>query len=248
MRCAAKERGVKTVIKRIVALAIVSVVIALGVVAYAFLRPPEKASGPVEAVPVSGDQPASGDSTQITAANPGAVIFEIVQTDSEVRFIIDEVLNGAPNTVVGTTDQVAGEIAIDVDEPSRSQIGTILVNARTLVTDNGMRNRAIKNRILSTDAYEFITFAPTGIAGLPDSVGIGESFSFQVTGDLTVRDVTRQVTFDAVVSPISDERLEGTASTTVRYADLGLAIPQVPSVASVSDDVILEMAFVAAAK
>jgi len=179
-------------------------------------------------------------------ANP--VTFEIVPSSSEVRFIIEEVLNGAPKTVVGTTDQIAGEIAIYADDPARSVVGPILVNARTLATDNEFRNRAIKNRILSTNDYEFITFTPTSLVGMPDSVSVGESIAFQIIGDLTVRDVTKEVTFDAVVTPISEAQLEGTASTAILYADYGLVIPEAPAVAGVNDDVKLEIVFLATAK
>ena len=42
---------------------------------------------------------------------------------------------------------------------------------------------------------------------------------FQIVGDLTIRDVTRQATFEATVTPTSPDRLEGTATTTIRYAD-----------------------------
>ncbi len=121
------------------------------------------------------------------------------------------------------------------------------VNARTLATDNDFRNRAIKNQILDTNTYEFVTFQPTELAGLPESVTVGESFTFQVVGDLTIRDVTQQVTFDVTATPVSETRIEGLATTSFPYRDFGLAIPDSPSVDTVADDVTLELAFVAVA-
>jgi polyisoprenoid-binding protein YceI len=250
------------VVKRIVAFGVVLALIAVGAVAYSFLKTPEEASGPIEAVPVVVEQPESVEPTSEPASTAAPVasenslpegsadptIFEIVQAESEARFIIDEVLNGAPKTVVGATDQVAGELAIYVDDPTQSEIGTILVNARTLVTDNEFRNRAIKNRILNTNDHEFVAFAPTEIIGLPDEVTIGESFSFQIVGDLTVRNITKQVTFEASVTPVSKSQLEGSATTTILHADFDLTIPDAPAVASIDDEVILEIKFVAAAK
>lgn len=181
-----------------------------------------------------------------TASTP--TVFEIVQEESEARFVIDEVLNGAPKTVVGTTDQVAGELAVNASDVAASRVGVIQINARTLTTDSDFRNRAIKNDILNTDQYEFITFTPTEITGLPESGSVGQTYTFQITGDLTIRDVTQQVTFDATVTPSSETRLEGTAQATIRYADFGITIPQVRQVASVSDDVRLEIDFVAVPK
>jgi polyisoprenoid-binding protein YceI len=181
------------------------------------------------------------------AAAAAPALFEIVQAESEARFIIDEVLRGSPVTVVGVTDQVAGQIAIDPANPGATQIGEVRVNARTLATDNDFRNRAIRNQILDTNTYEFVTFQPTELVGLPDTVAVGQPFTFQVVGDLTVKNVTQPVTFDVTVTPVSETRIEGLATTTFPYRDFGVSIPEVPSVDLVADDVTLELEFVAVA-
>jgi polyisoprenoid-binding protein YceI len=277
-------------LKKILAFVMVVAVVAGGVLAYAFFRPPEKASAPIQAIPlgtpkisspttpavalVQGDQtftptpvedaltteqdaaPAMTPSaaaeiaqtpipTESAEAPMDPSIFSIVPERSEVRFIIDEVLRGADNTVVGATDQIAGEFAVDSTNPSQSRVGTILVNARTLVTDNDFRNRAIKNQILDTNQFEFVTFVPTQLQGLPENAIIGERYDFQITGDLTIRDVTRPVTFAVSVSPLSETDVEGTASAQISRGDFGLTIPSVRSVSFVSDEVTLEIDFVA---
>ena len=154
-------------------------------------------------------------------------------------------LRGSPFTVIGTTDQVAGQIAVNFAQPNASQVGPIRINARTLVTDDEQRNRALKNLILATNQYEYITFAPKAITGLPQSIKVGEAYTFQIVGDLTIRNATREVTFDVTLTSLSESRLQGSASTTIRYADWGVSIPQVPFVASVSDQVRLELDFIA---
>ena len=172
-------------------------------------------------------------------------LFEIQQAESTASFVIDEVLNGAPKTVIGTTDQVAGQLAVNAADTASTQIGVIQINARTFSTDSGNRNRAIQNRILNTNEYELITFTPTGMTGLPASVAVDDSFTFQVTGDLTIKDVTTPTTFDVTVTVVSEERLEGQATTTIRYADWNISIPSVPQVASVGETVQLNLDFVA---
>jgi polyisoprenoid-binding protein YceI len=176
-----------------------------------------------------------------------AVTFEIVPAGSEARFLIDEVLRGAPVTVVGATDQVAGQLAIDPVDLTSAQVGIIQVNARTLATDNDFRNRAIKNRILLTDNYEFVTFTPTEVVGLPETGAVGETYTFQIAGDLTITDVTRPVTFDVVASATSEGQIEGTATTAFLYTDFELFIPDAPAVDTVDDEVRLELDFVAQA-
>ena len=159
--------------------------------------------------------------------------------------MIDEVLRGEPVTVVGRTDQVAGLIAVDPTNPANTTIGTIRVNARTLVTVSDQRNRALNNRILQTDQFEFIEFAPSEIQGLPAQVTLGEPFTVQVSGDLTIRDLTKPVVFEITVTPVSETRLEATATTTIQRADYHLTIPDVPFVADVGEEVQLEIDFVA---
>jgi polyisoprenoid-binding protein YceI len=175
------------------------------------------------------------------------VTLQISQADSQARFVIDEVLNDAPKTVIGTTDQVAGEIAVDPQNPTQTRLGVIQIDARALTTDSEFRNRAIKNQILQTDQYEYITFTPTKIVGLPQSGTVGQPYTFQIVGDLTIRDVTKQVTFDVSATAATDSQVEGTATATIAYADYGISIPQVRQVASVADQVRLELEFVAKA-
>lgn len=185
---------------------------------------------------------------QLTTESEEELIFRIVPDESEVRFNVDEELRGQPKRVVGTTDQVGGDIAINMATPQTSRVGNITINLRTLQTDDENRDRAIRgDSILKSgqDEYEFTSFRPTSVEGLPETVAVGESFSFQVTGDLKLVDTTRSVTFDVEVNPVSETRIEGYGSTTVSRADYNLDFPTPPIVANVADEVLLEIDFVA---
>lgn len=198
----------------------------------------------------SADTAAEDNSAAAEAAAASEpVLFQITSDESQVSFTLTEDLGGVHTTVVGTTDQVAGEILVDFAAPTNSQVGTVRINVRTLATDNEFRNRAIRGQILqsSQDQYEFAEFVPTALAGLPESVAVGDTFSFQIIGDLTVRDTTSSVTFDATVTVVAESRLEGSATTTVARSTYGLNIPNVPNVANVSEDVALGINFVALA-
>lgn len=256
--------------KFLVGIGIIGVLIVVGVAAYV-LRPTAEASAPIEAIPVQVEtdadesveesdvgaeksEPMEADAEMsaveeaVAAASDGVIVFAIVQAESEVRFTLDELLSGVPTTVVGATDQVAGEIAIDPAAPANSKIGVILINARTFVTDNNFRNRAINNEILETDEFEFVQFTPTSITGFPENPAIGDVLEFQITGDLTIRDITTEVTFDVTVTAVSETRLEGSASAMIARADYDLQIPEVPRVADVDEEVLLEIDFVAVTK
>jgi polyisoprenoid-binding protein YceI len=212
-----------------------AVVILFGVVAYSYLKPAEAASGPIQ-------------TTAIAQTAAGSTTYTIQQSSSEASFTIDEVLNGSPKSVVGTTDQVSGEIALDLSDTSTAQVGTIQINARTLTTDSDQRNNAIKNMILDTNDNEYITFAPTSVVGLPTSVTVGQSYTFQMVGQLTVAGQAHEATFDVTVTATDASTLQGSATTTIAYADWGISVPNVPVVTGVADTTTLAFDFVATAK
>ncbi len=191
------------------------------------------------------EEEAVAEETTDETAVAGLVVYEISQGDSEVRFELDEDLRGVRTTVVGMTDQVAGQIALDFSDLATAQVGEIQINARTLATDNNFRNRAIQNEILDTGDYEFISFVPTAVNGLPASAAVGEEISFTIDGDLTIRDITEPVTFSVVATAVSDSQISGTATATVLRDTYGLNIPEVPNVANVENEVDLIINFVA---
>lgn len=172
-------------------------------------------------------------------------VYEIT-SGSTASFTIDEVLRGNPTTVVGVSSVVLRQVQIDPAELARSEIGTILVNARDFTTDSGNRNRAIRGPILDTEVVEFIEFAPTSIDGLEGPLQAGTVFEFAVTGGLTIRDITKEVVFDVTASIDGRGFLVGRAEASVLRSDFRLTIPNAPGVADVSDEVRLTLEFEAA--
>jgi polyisoprenoid-binding protein YceI len=222
------------------------------------LQDPEEASGSIEVIPledptdaleiVETEEVAIVNPTESSPVEVGSeeIIFaQISQDGSQVRFELDEDLRGERKTVVGITNQVSGEIAVNPTNITESRVGVILINARTLLTDNDFRNRAIQNNILDTGEFEFITFSPSEIVSLPSNGSIGEEIRFFVIGDLTIRDITQSVTFDVMVIVDSETRMVGSASAIVTRADYDLNIPSVPNVANVEEEVELYIDFVA---
>jgi polyisoprenoid-binding protein YceI len=181
--------------------------------------------------------------TQETALPQIDTKFSISQAESQARFKIFEELNGQPTDVVGITDQLAGEANINLEDLSQTRLGIISVNARTLVTDQDRRNQAIRNRILQTDVFEYITFSPNELTGLDGRAVPGQEYAFQISGDLTIRGITQPVVFDTVVTVEADDRLRGFASAVILREDFNLIIPNVPFVANVGENVSLEIDF-----
>jgi polyisoprenoid-binding protein YceI len=247
---------------------IVAAVLAFGgaVLAWLFFaggsgEPSTELTTPTIAAPASTAAPAttSGDvdpSSDTTAEASATTIAEVSRTafvidpvQSTASFSIDEVLRGDPQTVIGTTSEVAGQVQVDPTDLSGALFSQIVINARTFTTDSSFRDRAIRGPVIlnsASDEFELITFDITS-TDLTGAADVGDSIDFTVTGDLLIRGVTQPTTFDVSVTLTDDLTLTGTASTTVSRSDFEIGIPSAPGVADVTDEVIITLDFVAVA-
>ena len=232
--------------------AVLGTLIVLGMAAfgYVFLRDPKAPSAIVTEPSVM--PPTQEVETQATEESESSAdvlsktsAFRIAASQSEARFTLNELLGGEPTTVIGKTQQVSGQFIVDLINPQDAQVGEILINARDLTTDNSFRNRAIHNQILDSNTYEFISFVPAQATLLPETINFGESVALEISGALTIKGVTQQVTFTASITPISETQIEGHAEAMLRYSDFGINIPSAPRVAEVDEEVFLEIDFVA---
>lgn len=229
--------------KRVSKLTLLLLIAVLALSACGVLSEPEAPSAPIEAIPLVPEAETAAEAEAPAAGSP--IVYQIAPAGSSVRFELDEDLRGERITVVGETDQVAGELALDLANPSSAQVGVIQINARGLTTDNNFRNRAIQNEILNTGNFEFITFTPTAVNGLPGSAAVGDTVEFTIDGDLTITDQTQPVTFNVSATLVSEGQIVGTATAVINRTDYGLNIPSVPSVANVEEEVDLIITFTA---
>ena len=187
---------------------------------------------------------------ETTGANSAAQSFVIDQSQSIATFELDELLSGTPTHVIGTTEQVVGQVRVDPADLSTAEFSDVIINARTFTTGREQRDRAIRGPIIldsGSDANELITFAPTSVDGLSGAIEVGDTLDFTVTGDLTIKGTTQSVPFDVSVTYIDTGTIEGTATTEVTRDMFEIGIPSVPSVADVTNEVLLTLNFVALA-
>jgi len=177
--------------------------------------------------------------------------FAIVPKKSEVRFVIDELLFGKPKSVVGRTSKISGSVGVDMTGATGLRWLPIRVDGQDLTTDNSFRNKALRNQILGANKKEFryIVFKPVRVEGLadPKTINIGEPFMFRVIGDLTIRGVTRPVSFDMTLTATSARELEGAGTAIITRSEFELWLPKVRNVADVSEEILLELDLVMAA-
>lgn len=203
---------------------------------------PTATATPTAALPT--EPPIGASPTAPQPSVSGLSTYVILSGESEARFLIGEILAGSPNTVIGRTQDVRGELAVDLRDPSTARLGPIQVDLSTLATDNPFRNSAIHSVILETgrEEYRFGTFVTTAIEGLPGEITFGREYTLRITGDLTIHGITRPFTFEARATAESEERLVGHASLAFLYSEFGVRIPYLPpQVASVEEQVTLEV-------
>ncbi len=220
-------------LRKFVLFSVVAVVVALGTWVWLGIGSGEPSTPVPDPTPV--------------APPPGATVFVIDPSRSLASFEIREELRGSPNIVVGDTDQVSGQVTLDPSDLSTATLSEFFVNARTLQTDSARRDRAMRLFVLESakDEFEFIIFRAVSIEGLEGEADLGDTVEFTVTGDMTIKGTTREVSFEVSAQLVDWSTLEGSATTRIRRSDFGISIPAVPGVANVGDEVILYLDFVA---
>ena len=179
-----------------------------------------------------------------TDAGTGEVILEI-SSGSEARYVVREQLArlSLPNDAVGVTQDVDGKLVLEADGTVRTESSLIRVDLSTLQSDEGRRDNYVRSRTLGTGQYPYTDFVPTAISGLNWPLPSTGEASFSITGDLTIRDVTKEVTWETSAQ-FSEDRIMGTATTNFTFDEFNLTVPSVAVVLSVENNIRLEIDFV----
>lgn len=180
----------------------------------------------------------------LTATGSGTV-YHIDASQSEAHYEVGETFfqGNRFNLAIGRTKGIAGDVLVDFSNPANSQIGTLVIDLSQLTSDESRRDNFIRRNFLESAQYPQATFKPTKIEGLPASVKPGDSLTLKVTGDLTVKDTTKPVTFDVTLQANQD-KLTGTATTEIALSDFGVGPIQI-AMLQTEDKAKLVMDFVA---
>jgi len=194
--------------------------------------------------------PTTGDVQEVEAqpeVQGEVVTFKIIPGESQVAYEVGETFlnqNNRFNLAVGVTTDVNGEIFANLADPPASQLGTIQVDISKFSSDSSRRDGVIRNQWLESARYPIAVFVPKQVDGLPQDYQPAQPYTFRVTGDLTVREVTREVSFD-VSAQLDGDTLSGTAETTILMSDYAVGPISILGVLNTEDEVKLIFTFVA---
>ena len=122
--------------------------------------------------------------------------------------------------VRGSFNEFEGSGYFDAENPTGSDL-QLTIQAASIDTRNADRDGHLKgNDFFDMETYPEITFASTAVEQVDDS-------NYQVTGDLTIKGVTKPVTVDfeytgTAVDPYQNQRIGFEGTTTVNRKDWGV--------------------------
>ena len=207
---------------------------------------PAPASAPV-ATATTAPEPAATEAPAPTAepaeASQGATTF-VLGEGTVARYKVEEELARQGFFVAtGETTEVVGRIVFDNDGGVVADESSIVIQAGTLRTDSDRRDRYVRERTLQTAQYPEVVFRPTSVDGLPSPISEASgTVEFTISGDLTIRDQTRPVTWD--VTAEFGDIITGIAAIDITFEQFAMDKPSVAIVLSVEDTIRLELAFV----
>lgn len=143
---------------------------------------PERLSLSTDPAPAAGTTPSGGvDGTYVLTSK------------SQVGYRVEEVLFGQDTTAVGRTSKVTGSLTISGTSVTAT---TFTVDMASVESDQSRRDGQYRNRIMETSTYPTSTFTLTSPIVLGSVPADGATVTAQATGDLTLRGVTKRVTFE----------------------------------------------------
>lgn len=183
-----------------------------------------------------------------TSAAAGTRTFQIVPEQSSMQYFVEEEFFGQAVpfvTAIGKTSALNGSVALQIEGNSvQIESGAFEADISTLTSDRPRRDQAIRDRWLQSSRYPIATFVAGEALNVPADAGYGQDIAFQVSGDMTIREVTNPLTWDMTAS-IDGDTLAGTATTFFYMKDYGFDPPDIAGILRVTDGVTVTVDFVA---
>ena len=169
----------------------------------------------------------------------GAASAWVATADSTVGYRVTEVLFGVDTEGVGRTNTVDGSLTIEGTTLTTTDFS---VEVATIESDDSRRDSQFRGRIMSADEFPTATFALTAPIELGTEPVDGVEVAVSASGDLTLRGVTKAVTFD-LTAKVENGRIGVLGAIPVVFADYGIANPSTGGITT-EDNGLLEFILV----
>ena len=195
--------------------------------------PATTAAAPTAEMPEPTATPQPEPTAVVEPEAPAAAGFTIGE-GSEATFTVNEKLAwlDLPNDAVMRTTGIAGTIYLD------GQATVIELDLHSMTSDSDRRDGYVRNRMFPD--HRTATFTVSDLGDLPDPLPEGEEIARQVPGELSIKGVTKPITFD-VVARKDPDKLFILGRTTFTWDDLEMPPPNIPGRIEVKDEVRVEV-------
>jgi len=205
---------------------------------------PEPASVPEQedAYPEPSEEEGSTD------AGAGSRTFQVVPEESDASYTAEEEFFGGAVTqlgkelgfftTIGVTQEVNGQLTLNLGSPLTLESGEITVDISQLTSDDDRRDGRIREKFLESARYPIATFVATSIEGAAESYEDGQEFTFQLLGDMTIREITKPATFEVTAS-LTEDTITGVATTQLLITDFGFDPPDMSGMFTVQNEVLV---------
>jgi polyisoprenoid-binding protein YceI/mono/diheme cytochrome c family protein len=174
-------------------------------------------------------------------AGGGETVYRIDPTRSSLTYRVDERIVGkTASHATGTTNGIAGDVAVDARRASAARVGKIVVDVEQLHSDNRLRDARIRADFLESHEHPLATLSPGTFSGLPATLEEGKTYRFELHAPLTVKGETAPTTW-LVSGHLDRTTLIATANTTVKMSTFHVGPIRLAGLVSTSDDVDLTM-------
>jgi polyisoprenoid-binding protein YceI len=183
------------------------------------------------------------------SAAAGTRTFVVVPDQSTASFLVDEeFLGGAldklgiaagKSDVVGSTQEVSGQFELDLDTGAIAA-NEFTVQIDTLSTDQSRRDNWVREQAPGFAKFPTAVFVASSIENAPGEYSDGEEVTFQLSGDLSVRDVAVPITFN-VTATLDGDTITGVALADSLLSDFGINPPNFANTLTVQDAFQIQM-------
>ena len=214
----------------------------------------ERSIGAERATTPALAQDAAGASERLT----GLHTFTIVPEQSKASYLAnEEFFAGALNKLgiaagmakaVGSTKAIEGQFQLDPDNVTAALgTNTFTVRMNTFTTNQRMRDQWIREDGPHFNDYPLAIFKATAIESATTAFRAGGEVNFKLAGSMTIRNITKPVTFD-VRSRLAGDTLTGVATTRLLMSRFGIEQLTFANTLTVADEFGIEVQFTARAQ
>lgn len=191
--------------------------------------------------------------TPAPTVNPIRTFIVVPESSKALYRVEEEFLQGAVerlgkdlghHTAVGFTRTIEGYLELSRDDPPQVVGGQIIVDIRSLESDDDKRDQRIREQYLESNQFPLAVFDVTGVEDFPTSYAEGQEVTFTLVGDLTIREITNEMKWE-VTTVLEGDTITGTAVTSIMMVDFGFDPPEILGFIEAQDPARIEIEIMA---